>query len=107
MKRRDFLKYSLRSLAVATVGKGFYNTTGGQVELVRVPVKIRNLPAPLVGLKIGLLTDFHSSLIVSSRLIKASGQLIMSEKPDMNSPDRRLYFRLHEVPFRLDRQVRQ
>lgn len=70
-------------MAVAALGKGFYNTTGGQVELVRVPVKIKNLPAPLQGLKIGLLTDLHSSFIVSSALIKSAGQLIMSENPDV------------------------
>lgn len=73
----------MRGFVVATLGKGFYNTTGGQVELVRVPVKIKNLPAPLQGLKIGLLTDLHSSFIVSSDLIKSGGQLIMSENPDL------------------------
>ncbi|MRR55830.1 MAG: metallophosphoesterase [Deltaproteobacteria bacterium] len=83
MKRRDFLKYSFRGIVAATVGMGIYNTTSGQVELVRVPVKIRNLPPALQGLKIGLLTDFHSSAIVPNKLISAAGQLIMSEKPDL------------------------
>jgi predicted MPP superfamily phosphohydrolase len=83
VKRRDFLKYSFRGIAAATLGKGFYNTTSEQIELVRVPVKIKNLPPALHGLKIGLLTDFHSSFIVSNRLIRTAGQLIMSEKPDV------------------------
>jgi predicted MPP superfamily phosphohydrolase len=83
LKRRDFLKFGFRGAIAATLGKGFYNTTSEQIELVRVPVKIRNLPAPLQGLKIGLLTDMHSSLIVSSNLIATAGQLIMSEKPDL------------------------
>lgn len=48
-----------------------------------MPVKIGNLPAPLRGLKIGLLTDFHSSFIVSHELIKSAAQLVMSEKPDV------------------------
>ena len=83
MTRRDFLKYSVRGLVAATLGKGFYNTTDTQIELVRVPVTIRNLPGSLQGLKIGLLTDLHSSSIVSSRLIKAAGDLLLSEKPDL------------------------
>lgn len=83
MKRREFLKYSVRGLVVAGLGKGFYNTTGGQVELVRVSVKIKNLPASLQGLKIGLLTDLHSSFIVSKETIEAAGRLIMSENPDL------------------------
>ena len=51
-------------MIVAGLGKGIYNTTAGQVELVRTRVKINNLPESLKGLKIGLLTDFHSSFIV-------------------------------------------
>lgn len=83
MNRRDFLKYGLRGIVVAGLGKGFYNTTGAQVELVRVSVKIKNLPDPLQGLKLGLLTDLHSSFIVPSDLFRAAGRLIMSEKPDL------------------------
>lgn len=83
MNRREFLKYSLRGLIAATLGKGFYNTTSGQVELVRVPVKLMNLPAALKGLKIGLLSDLHASFVVSDGLIRAAGELIMSEKPDL------------------------
>jgi uncharacterized protein len=83
LNRRDFLKYSLRGLIVATLGKGFYNSTGAQVELVRVPVNIRQLPATLQGLKIGLLTDFHSSFIVSKELIMDAANLVMSERPDI------------------------
>ncbi|MBT0654103.1 metallophosphoesterase [Geomobilimonas luticola] len=83
MNRRNFLKYSLRGLIVATLGKGYYNSTAAQVELVRVPVRIKQLPTPLQGLKIGLLTDFHSSFIVSDGLIKASADLVMSERPDV------------------------
>lgn len=83
MKRRDFLKYSLRGIVAATLGKGYYNTTSEQIELVQVPVKIKNLPVALQGFKIGLLTDIHSSFIVSNNLIRAAGQLIMSGKPDV------------------------
>jgi predicted MPP superfamily phosphohydrolase len=83
LKRRDFLKYSFRGIVAATLGKGYYNTTSNQIELVRLPVKINNLPASLQGLKIGLLTDLHSSYIVSNKLLRAAGQLIMSEKPDV------------------------
>jgi len=83
VNRRDFLKYGLRGLVAAGLGKGFYNTTGAQVELVRVSVSLKHLPAPLQGLKIGLLTDFHSSFIVSKDTIATAGRLIMSEQPDL------------------------
>lgn len=83
MNRRNFLKYSLRGMIAATMGTGFYNTTSSQVRLERVTVKIRNLPRPLQGLTIGLLTDLHASFIVSNELIKAAGQRIMKEKPDL------------------------
>ena len=83
MTRRDFLKYSLRGLVAATMGTGVYNATASGIELVRVPVRVRNLPDSLRGLKIGLLTDLHASSIVSSRLIKASGDLLLAEEPDL------------------------
>lgn len=83
MNRRAFLKYSLRGLVVATLGKGYYNAGAAQVELVRVLIKIRQLPVALHGLKIGLLTDFHASSIVSEELIKAAADLVMSERPDL------------------------
>lgn len=70
-------------MVVAGLGKGFHNTTSGQVELVRVPVTIRNLPASLRGVKIGLLTDLHSSSIVSGELIRTAGRLLMVENPDL------------------------
>lgn len=77
------MKYSLRGMIVAGLGKGFHNTTSGQVELVQMPVKIRNLPASLQGLKIGLLTDLHGSLIMSSEAIHHAGRLLMVENPDL------------------------
>lgn len=83
MNRRSFLKYSLRGMIAATMGKGFYNTTSDQIRLERVTVKIRNLPRPLQGLKIGLLTDIHASFIVSNGLIRTAGLRIMEEKPDL------------------------
>lgn len=70
-------------MVVAGLGKGVHNTTSGQVELVRVPVTIRNLPASLRGMKIGLLTDLHSSSIVSGKIIRTAGRLLMAENPDL------------------------
>lgn len=83
MTRRDFLKNSMRGLIAVGLGKGFYDSTRWQVELVRVPVRIRNLPASLRGLKIGLLTDLHSSFIVSRSVIETAARLIMSQSPDV------------------------
>jgi predicted MPP superfamily phosphohydrolase len=83
MNRRDFLIYGVRGLIALGLGKGFYDSTRWQVELVRVPVRIRNLPASLRGLKIGFLTDLHSSFIVSRSVIETAARLAMSENPDV------------------------
>ncbi|WP_246551223.1 metallophosphoesterase [Geobacter hydrogenophilus] len=77
------MKCCLRGIIIAGLGKGFHNTTSGQVELVRMPVTIRNLPASLRGLKIGLLTDLHASFIVSGETIRTAGRLLMAENPDL------------------------
>lgn len=83
LTRRDFIKYGFRGMAVAGLGKGFYNTTGGQVELVQQRIKIENLPPFLQGIKIGFLTDLHSSFIVNSGLIESAARLVMTEHPDL------------------------
>lgn len=70
-------------MVAAGLGKGCYNTSSGQITLVRQSVTIGNLPDSLKGLKIGLLTDLHASFVVSPGLIESAARLIMTEQPDL------------------------
>ena len=81
--RRRFLRYGVRGAVVATLGKGFYNTTSSMIELMERPVSLSSLPVTFKGFTIGHLTDFHSSLIVSGDHIATSAKLVMGKKPDM------------------------
>jgi uncharacterized protein len=81
--RRDFLKYGVRGLVAAGLGKGYFNTLSSQVELVRTRLRIDNLPIELQGLKIGHLTDIHASLIVGQGLIETAARLVMTQRPDL------------------------
>lgn len=83
LTRRDLLKYAARGMIVAGVGKAYFNTWSGQVELVQPRLRIDNLPGPFRGFRIGHLTDIHSSLIVSKGLIETSARLLMAEQPDL------------------------
>lgn len=67
----------------ASFGKGVYNTSGSQIRLETVPVKIKALPAAFHGFKIVQLSDIHSSLIVGRDHIAEAADLAMSQKPDL------------------------
>lgn len=81
--RRQVLKYGLRGLAAFGVAKGFYNTNASQVLLNKVDVRIKALPAAFNGFTIGLLSDLHSSFIVSKDLITSAAGLLMKQRPDL------------------------
>ena len=53
------------------------------MEHVHQSVKIHNLPESLRGLWIGLLSDFHSSFIVSQKLLAGAAEMILAENPDL------------------------
>jgi uncharacterized protein len=85
ISRRDLLK------GAAAVGIGA--TTGAlahgylyerhHLELTRETLKVSGLPAPLAGLRVGLITDLHRSDTVPHELIMHAVKLLMSETPDL------------------------
>jgi uncharacterized protein len=85
ISRRDLLK------GAAAVGIGA--TTGAlahgylyerhHLELTRETLKVSGLPAPLAGLRVGLITDLHRSDTVPHELIMRAVKLLMSETPDL------------------------
>lgn len=81
--RRQLLKYGLRGLVAFGVAKGFYNTTASEVALKRVEIKIQALPPAFNGFTIGLLSDLHSSFIVSKDLLTSAAGLLMEQRPDI------------------------
>ena len=85
LSRRFFLKGALGIFGVAAfgVGKGYSNTLSSQIRVERVPIKLKRLPASFRGLKIALLSDMHSSPLVSKEHLKESVRLAMVEKPDL------------------------
>ena len=81
--RRRFLVNGVRASVLVVVGKGVFNTTPRQIEVVKREVRLKGLPATLRGFKVALLSDLHASDIVSDELIGTAADLAMKEKPDM------------------------
>ena len=80
--KRMLVANSLVSGAVLSLLKGYQNATPHNMELVNVRVEIDRLPSSFKGFKIALLSDFHSSLVVSRKHIEAAAEMTMNEKPD-------------------------
>lgn len=83
MTRRSFISNAMRAGVVLGVGKGFYNTSSYGIELVERDVKLRALPKGFDGLKVALLSDTHSSITVTKKLLRESALAVMSKKPDL------------------------
>ncbi|KJJ85056.1 metallophosphoesterase, partial [Candidatus Omnitrophus magneticus] len=83
MTRREFLINSARAAIALTASKGFCNTTRYSLQLVKRKIYMPNLPQSFNNFKIALLSDFHSSYIVTEGLIASAAQLTMKEKPDI------------------------
>lgn len=81
--RRRFFRYGTRAALVALLGKGVYNTTSDMIEFAEPNITISRLHPSFRGFTIALLTDFHSSFIVSREQISTAARLVMSKKPDI------------------------
>jgi predicted MPP superfamily phosphohydrolase len=79
----------LRTLVAAGVGTvggtGAYGYLYGrhQLEVTRAAVPVSRLPAPLSGLRIGLITDIHRSRWVSQEDVAAAVDALMRERPEL------------------------
>ena len=54
-----------------------------RLVVVRTSIRVTGLPHPLDGLRIGLMSDLHHSLLVSQSHIAAASALLMAERPDL------------------------
>ena len=85
ISRRSFLRGSLGVFAVGGVGfgKGYANTASSEIRLEKVDIQINNLPPAFRGLKIGQLSDLHSSEIMPAETLRIAADMLMAEKPDV------------------------
>ncbi|MDH4228021.1 MAG: metallophosphoesterase [Deltaproteobacteria bacterium] len=70
-------------LVAAAVIIGAYNASSLSITVERVDVEIDNLPDGFVGTKIAVLTDVHSSFMMTESFMRKAATLTMNEKPDM------------------------
>ena len=85
LSRRFFLKGALGIFGVAAlgVGKGYSNTLSSQIQLERVPIRLKRLPEAFRGFKIAQLSDLHSSPLVDKEHLDYAVDLALAEKPDL------------------------
>src|SRR5262245_42006094 len=80
---------ALKTLAASSVGivggTGAYGYLYGrhQLEITRTDVAVDGLSPGLGGLRIGLLTDIHRSVLVSHDDVSAAVNALMGERPDL------------------------
>ena len=85
ISRRAVLKAFLTAGVGAVAGTGAYGYAyeRHQLEVTRVTVPVVDLPAPLTGLRIGLITDIHRSRWVSHEDVIHAVARMMAERPDL------------------------
>jgi uncharacterized protein len=83
--RRAVLKGLLGGAAGVVAGPATYGFLYARRELVvmRATVPVAGLPAPLAGLRLGLVTDVHRSRWVSTEDVAHAASLLMAEQPDL------------------------
>lgn len=83
--RRQALRALLALAAGSTTGSAAWGFWYGRhkLEVARVDVPVDDLPAPLAGLRIGLLTDLHRSETVARADLDRAVDLVLAERPDL------------------------
>lgn len=80
---------AIKSVLATTVGAVAAGATYGaayerhHLGVTRAVLSVAKLPAALDGLRIGLVTDVHHSLLVSAADVTRAVDLVMSAKPDL------------------------
>jgi uncharacterized protein len=54
-----------------------------RLEVTRPRIHVRDLPEPLEGLRIGLLSDLHAGRVTSARTLRRAVELLMAQRPDV------------------------
>jgi predicted MPP superfamily phosphohydrolase len=85
VSRRAALNTLTASGVGTLIGGGAYGLAYSrhQLQVVRANVPVSGLPAALVGLRIGLITDLHHSEMVPVEDVMRSAALMRGERPDL------------------------
>ncbi len=85
MTRRKFLAVGARTLIAGVIGAGVVSSLAEaySIEVNKVAVTLKNLPAAFHGLRIALLTDFHHGYFISRDQIASAVKLTNSLEPDL------------------------
>ncbi len=71
-------------VGIVTGSAGYgYLYERGRIEVTRATLPVSGLPEPLHGLRIGLITDLHSSSTVPAATIRRAASLVLDEQPDI------------------------
>lgn len=83
--RRSFLHAGVAGGIGLAAGLGLYGVgyERHHVAVTRLAIPVANLPPALDGLRIGVLSDFHYSALVSQSDIAAAVDMLMRERPDV------------------------
>lgn len=79
--RRGFIRFFVLGVLSFIAGKGFINTRN--LEILKVMVRLENLPSAFDRLKICQITDIHAGPLVPQGLIRKGVDLIMANRPDL------------------------
>jgi uncharacterized protein len=85
ISRRAVLKTVAATAAGAVVGAGSYGyfDERSQLEVTRVAVPVKDLPAALDGLRVGFITDVHCSRWGPPEFVSRAVHRLMNEQPDL------------------------
>ncbi len=85
VSRRQVLRALAASGVLAGAGFGSYGYAyeRHRITLTRVTVPVDDLPAPLRGLRIGLLSDIHHGTFMPAADVSAAASLLREEAPDL------------------------
>ena len=85
ISRRAVLKGLAGASAAALGATGAYGflVARHELQVTRATVPVTNLPPPLAGVRIGLLTDVHRSRWVSHEDVTRAAAALMNEAPDV------------------------
>ncbi|MEW6263051.1 MAG: metallophosphoesterase [Thermodesulfobacteriota bacterium] len=81
LTRRGLLRLGLLTFVGLAGGRGFFNSR--RIEAEEVAVKLERLPPAFDGFKMAQITDIHAGPLVSTEMIRAGVEAVMSRRPDL------------------------
>jgi uncharacterized protein len=85
LSRRRFLKYGIAAAGAVSVAGAAHATfiEPHNIEVTRIDIPIKNLPAPFHGFRMVQMTDIHHGKYISIDFVRHAVELANREKPDL------------------------